>query len=124
MVLFASLLVVVGFLIFLKVFKVVEKSSEVFGVTKTALAVVNNRDLNDLQKEKMMQAHAKSLFILFFFVTVGSFLSLALPFGLVWLLELMGLVSVDAVIAMTLSWQFIVATIVITVIYFILMKKR
>ena len=57
-----------------------------------------------------MQQHAKRLFVLFFLLTLGAAAALLLPVGVIWLLSRVGLFSYDDVVALLLSWQFLLAT--------------
>lgn len=115
MVLFGGIVVVLGFVLFVKIFGLVEKSSKVISIAKSSLAVVQDANLDDLQKEVAMQKHAKELFYLFFLITLGSLLALAIPFGVIWLMEYAELLTVQEVIETTLSWEFIAITVILTI---------
>lgn len=118
MVLVGGIVVVLGFILFVKLFGIVEKSSKVIRIAKSSLTVVRDADLDDLQKEIVMQKHAKELFYLFFLIATGSIVALAIPFVLIWLMEYAELLTVDEVIDATLSWEFIAATVVLSIGFF------
>jgi sterol desaturase/sphingolipid hydroxylase (fatty acid hydroxylase superfamily) len=123
MVLFGGIIVVAGFFICLKLFGVIERSRKVIEVSKSSLAVVRDSNLDDLQKEKALQKHAIELFTLFFLITAGSLAALALPFGLIWLMELAKLLDVSEVIELTLTLEFIAATIIISLGYYLVIRR-
>lgn len=119
-----AVFLVIGFIIFMKFFSLVEKSSEVVTISKSAVKIVQNKNLADHQKEIAMQKHAKELMSLFFLITVGSIFALIIPFSFIWFLELVGLLRVDDVIQTTLSLEFIIATLIITIVYFWLIRGK
>lgn len=124
MVVFGGVILVLGFLVFIKLFKLVEKSTRVVSVAKSALATVRDNNLDDYQKEKTMQKNAKELLSLFFLITLGSALALAIPLGIVWVMELSNLLTMNEVIDLTLSWEFIGIAVVLSIGYFWLTRKR
>ena len=111
--LLGALIVVAGFVFLLRALKLVPMAMEVTTVSRAALGVVQNPDLDDDAKGERMQQHAKRLFILFLLLTLGAAAALLLPVGLIWLLAQTGLLSYDDVIALLLSWQFLLATTVV-----------
>ena len=115
---------VLGFLIFVKLFRLVEKSMMTINLAHKSMTIVRDTNLDAHQKEIVLQKNAKELFYLFFIITAGSTVALAIPFGLIWLLEIAGLVTVDEVIGTTLSLEFIVATVIISFGAFWLMRKK
>lgn len=117
-------ILVAGFVVLIKIFGLVEKSREVFTVSKFALSDIQNPELNDDAKEVALQQHAKRLFTLFFLLTVGGAAALALPAGLLFLLEQAGLLSFSDVIAVTLSWEFLLASSVLIIAVILLAKKH
>jgi hypothetical protein len=117
-------ILVAGFVVLVKIFGLVEKSTEVFSVSRLALSDMQNPDLDDEAKEAAIQQHAKRLFGLFFLLAIGGAAALALPAGLLFLLEGMGLLSLSAVITVTLSWEFLLASSVLIIAIILLAKKR
>ena len=123
MALAGAMVILIGFIAFMQFFGLVEKSIKVVNIAKLSIAIVQDQSLDDNQKESMMQKHAKELFSLFFLITTGSIAALAIPFTFVWLMELADLLTVNEVIETTLSWEFIVITIMISMGWYWLMKK-
>ena len=119
-----AMVLLVGFVAFMKLFGLVEKSIKVVNIAKLSITIVQDASLDDNQKESMMQKHAKELFSLFFLITIGSIAALAIPFTLVWLMELANLLTVNDVIETTLSLKFIVIAILISIGWYWLMKKK
>lgn len=119
-----GIVLVVGFFIFLNLFGVIEKSKKVINIAKLAASIVRDVSLDDYQKEIAMKKHSKRLFSLFFLITAGSLLALAIPFSIIWLMEFANILKVNEVIGMTLSLKFIVGTVIISIGYFLLITKK
>lgn len=111
----AAAFLVLGFIWILKIFKVVEKASHVIDISKRAFSDIVDAELDDLAKEKAMQAHAKTLFSLFFTITLGGFLALIGPYAALWFLDRQQILSLDDVMALVLSWQFLVGSTLIII---------
>ncbi len=124
MVLIGELVVIFGFIIFIKLFGLVRRTSRVAEVAKSVLAVIRDPSLEDHQKEMATQQYAKELFYLFFVIVAASLTALAIPLGIVWIMELANLLTVAEVIAGTLTLEFIGIAVVLSVILFLLSKKR
>ena len=117
-------ILVTGFVVLVRIFGLVEKSGEVFKISKLALSDIQNPSLDDDAKEVALQQHAKRLFCLFFLLTVGGAAALALPAGLLFLLEKMDLLSLNAVMTVTLSWEFLLASSVLIIAIILRAKKQ
>lgn len=98
--------IVVVFFGLLKVFKVIAVSKEVIALSGSVMSTMNS-DMSDLEKEKAMQSFSIRLFKYFFGIMIGSVLAIGIPLLLIWLLQLLGLVSFDEVLETTLTWEFI-----------------
>ena len=119
-----GIILVVGFLFFLKLFGVIEKSSEVINITKNSVLIVRDASLDDYQKELEMKKHAKKLFFLFFLITTSSLFALIIPFSIIWLMELTNLLTVSEVVDKTLSLNFIIVATIASIGYFLLISKK
>jgi hypothetical protein len=64
------------------------------------------------------------LFLLFLLLTLGAALALALPAGVIWILDVLQVVSLRAVIDVTLSWQFLLGSTLVGVLAWRLTGKR
>ena len=118
MALLGGIIVVFGFVILAKLFGLVEKNIKVIGVAKSAALVVRDLSLDDYQKEIAMQKYAKELLALFFLIAIASVLAIGIPFGVIWLMEYANILSVNEVVATMLSVKFILATVVISIVFF------
>lgn len=117
-------LLVIGFIALIKIFGLVEKSIDVINLARLAYADLHNPALNDDAKEVALQSHAKRLFVLFLLITLGGAAALALPMGLIWLLEQMDVLSLNAVISAALSWKFLLAGTVLAIVVFRITRER
>ena len=110
MALAGAIFLVVGFVSLVRMFGLVRRSGEVFDLARASLAVLRNSSLDDAAKESALQSHATRLFSLFFLLTAGAGLALALPAGIIWILDVLQVVSLRAVLDVTLSWQFLLGS--------------
>jgi hypothetical protein len=105
-----AIFLVTGFIVILKIFRVVDKSTRVIEISRQSVADLRSVDLDDDAKESAMQNHAKQLFGLFLLITIGGIAAVFLPIAVIWGLDRLQLVSIDAILSVTLSWPFIIAT--------------
>lgn len=117
-------LLVAGFIVLVKIFGLLKKSTEAITVAKRAYADFQNPHLSDDAKEVALQGYAKKLFLLFFLITLGSIAALALPIGLLWLLEQINILSLNAVMTTALSWQFLLISTALGTVIFWIARKR
>lgn len=122
--LLGAVFLVIGFVVLLERFALVSRSRDVIALSRNALATVRNPALDDIEKETILQSHAKRLFAHFFLITIGAAAALLLPASVIWLLDLAGAASFDDVMNTALSWQFISASAVLMVVYFIYRARR
>jgi len=98
---------VVIFFLLLKVFKVIQFSQQVLVTVQLARTIITNPDLDDLAKERAIQAESIKLFRYFFILLIGGATAFLLPTAALWLVGLTGLVSFEDVITTMASWPFI-----------------
>jgi hypothetical protein len=110
MALAGAIFLVIGFVALVRMFGLVRRCGEVFDLARASLAVLRNSSLDDAAKESALQSHATRLFSLFFLLTAGAGLALALPAGIIWILDVLQVVSLRAVLDVTLSWQFLLGS--------------
>lgn len=124
MALAGAIFLVVGFVALVRIFGLVTKCGDVFGLVRSSLAVVRNPSMDDEAKESALQSNAKRLFSLFFLLTTGAVLALALPTGVIWILDALHVLSLDAVIKVTLSWQFLLGSTLVGILAVRLTRRR
>ncbi len=124
MALAGAIFLVAGFVALVRLFGLVKKCGNVVDLARSSLAVLNNPSLGDDVKERTLQGHATRLFSLFLTLTLGAALALALPAGLIWILDVLEVVSLRAVIEVTLSWQFLLGSTLFGVLAWQLTRKR
>lgn len=90
--------VVVVFTVTIDRLSLPERGREVGHSAAECARVLRDRNLDDASKEKVLQRQAVYLFKLLGILTGGSLLALGLPFGGVWLLELLGIGSLAGVL--------------------------
>ncbi len=115
---------VVGFITLVKILDLFRKSTDAIGVAKLAYADFKNPRLSDDAKEIALQGYAKKLFSLFWRITFGIMVALGLPIGLLWLLEQINMLSLNAVMATTLSWEFLLVSTLFAVVVFWIARQH
>lgn len=120
----AASLLVTGFLILIKVLHVIDNCFKVISIASEAASVVTDKKLDDLSKEKQLQAATLQLLKLFVLILAGSIASVGIPAALIWSLHYAGIGSWDETLATTLSWPFIAASTVAGCIAFYFMKGK
>ncbi len=121
---FAASLIVIGFLILIKVLSVIDNSFKVLAIASEAAAIVADKKLDDLSKERKLQHATLQLLKLFVFILAGSVAAVALPAGIRLLIHFAGIGSWDDTLTTTLSWPFIAASTVVGCTAFYLMKGK
>ena len=101
---------VVGFLVLLRLFGLVENSRIVLTVARRSLEVIRSQSLSDEAKETALQSDAKQLFRLFFTLLFGGAAAVLLPLGVVWLCDWLGLLSLRSVFEVALSPAFLIGS--------------
>lgn len=119
-----ALLIVAGFALILRALKLVPKAAEAVNLARHSLADLRNPELDDDAKEAAMRRYAKRLLALFFILTLGSAVAALIPFGIIYLLDIVHLVSFTAVLEATITWQFIVATVVLYLLGWWILRGR
>jgi hypothetical protein len=119
-----AIFLVVGFIVILKVSRLVEKSTQVIDISRQAIAILRDAERSDDDKEVAMQSHAKHLAGLFFLITLGGIAAVFAPVTVIWGLDRLGLVSLDGVLSVALSWPFLIATTVLIVIVLFVKRAR
>ena len=106
-------LVVIGFALLAHYIGLIRWTSEVMTHSVEAAAILQDASLDDLAKEKAMQTAAIALFRLLGLLVIGSIIAICAPLGVIWLADKTGLLSFDAVMAMLLRWEFLLAATVL-----------
>jgi len=117
--------VAVGFAGILHVARLPRYAREVAQRSRSCMEVVRDGSMRDEAKEKALQRQARRLLVLFGILAGGSVLALALPLGVVWLLDRMGAASFDATLAMLERPDFLGGTVIVGLLgYFLYTRLR
>lgn len=117
---FGAAFLVIGFLVLMRLFWLVENSQQVISVSRQSLQVMQNAELDDEVKEKTLQQAAKHLLYLFLLLVLGGAGAALIPLGLLWIAEQLSWLSLASVYEVSLSPVFlIVSGIVATVACFL-----
>lgn len=108
-----AVMVVVVFAFVLERLDLPERARETGRRARESLEVLRDPELDDRQKESELQEQSLRLFGLLGVLLGGSLLALGLPLLAVWLLELGGVSSLEAVLDVLESPTFLVGTVVV-----------
>ena len=117
-------LLVAGFLALLKLFRLVERGRESLGIVRQSFGQLADRTLDDDAKEKAMRQYSLRLFGLFGTLAFFGAAAALLPLALLWLLDRAGWIDLDAIMATAMSWPFLCASGVVTVVVLWLLSRR
>ena len=87
-----------------------DRAREVGRRSRDALEALRDPTLDDRAKEKALQRHSVRLFALLVILVGGSAVAIALPLGAVWVLERLGLASLERVLHVLGRADFLLAT--------------
>ena len=104
-----AVLVVLLFAALLHVFRTVELTRDVTDIANSSLETIRSSELKDRQKETIVQQNTVKLIKLLVVLVLTSAAALLPPLVVIWLVALSGLWSYDAVLALLLSWEFMLA---------------
>lgn len=106
---------VIVFIILIRLFRLVERSLDVVGISRNSLDIVRDSGLDDKAKEEALQKNALSLFRLFFVLAGSGAAAVSVPLGMLWCCERFGWLSLEAVYSVAVSPVFLIASGVATV---------
>jgi hypothetical protein len=115
--------VVVAFAVLIERFNLMERAREVGSRALGSLQVLRDPELDDVAKEKVLRRQAVRLFGLVGILGGGSLLALGLPLLAVWLLDLGGVASLESVLAVLSSIEFLIGATIIGVMTFLLFRR-
>jgi len=116
---------VVAFIWLLFAFRVPAHLKRVMAVSQEAAKVMGDPNATDDEKEKTAQKSSGQLFGLFLLLVLTFAGALLVPAGVLWLLDVVHLLSLQRVIAVSMSVGFLVtATVVGCAVSFLLPKLR
>jgi hypothetical protein len=121
--LLGAVTVIVGFASLVYFFGLVDRTKQAIAISRKAMETMGNSQMTDLEKERFLQSSSLRLFKLLGQLVIGSIGALIIPFGVVWAAQLGGLVTLDAVTAILLRWDFIVAASVVGVVVYFALDK-
>ena len=119
-----AIFLVIGFIFILRIARLVDKSTRVIGISKQAVAELRDTEMSDDDKESNMQSYAKHLIGLFFLITIGGIAAVFLPIAVIWGLDRLNLVSIDAVLDVAMSWPFVFATTILIILALVVKRAR
>ena len=115
---------VLGFAAILAGGKLIARTREVLAASKRSVSIIADKTLSDHEKEKALQKNSLALFAASGVLLVIIAIALAVPYGVVWLLDRAGVVPLGRTLAVLMSWQFLVPSTVVLVAVAIVVGRR
>ena len=116
-------MLVSGVTALLKVFGLFPRALQVVRTSRSALEVMNTPALGDDRKESLLQGYGLALLRSFLDLLIRCAGAIAIPIGLLMALECAGVMSLEAVLDLTLSWPFLLISIIVFIAAFRLVEK-
>ena len=101
--------VVISFALLIQGFRLGPRAKQVGDYTHDALRILTDRQLDDRTKERLLRSHAGRLFLAGATILLGGCAAVAIPLGVVWLMDRYGLASLSSVAAVLERLDFLVA---------------
>lgn len=120
---FGAVLLVIGVMALMKVFGLFPRALQAVRTSRSALEVMNDPECGDDRKESLLQGYSVSLLRSFVDLLIRGVGSMAIPVGLLWMLEFADLLSLEAVWALTRSWAFLLGGVIAAIAAFWLLEK-
>ena len=118
-----AILLVTGFLVLLQLLGIVNQSRNVVRIALHSMKVLGSNRLSDEQKELKLQKNSLRLFGLFFLLATFGAIAFAVPLGILWLAERLGLLSLSDVLATTVSPAFLIVSSILAIAFLYLRPK-
>ncbi len=115
---------VIGFLILFRILNLMAQARNALSLSRLSLFEISRRDIDDDEKEQNLRRHSLSLIKAIAGLLLGTSMAAGLPVVILWGLDRVGLISLEATMLMASSWPFLLTATVITIIYFWLVFRR
>ena len=117
-------LIVAGFSWLLLRFQLPQQAARITALVRESGAIMADKVLSDRKKERALRRNSAVLFGQFIKITLGLLAALALPMAVVWLVGLAGWWRLEEVIAVSLSWPFLLAGLVLFILVMLIGRRR
>lgn len=115
---------VVGFLAVFQLLDLTGHAKRAIDLARGALFDIGRRDLDDDEKEKALRLRAVGLLKVTGILFAGGAAAALLPAAVIWALDRFGVLSWDAVMEASFSWEFLLAAAVATTVALWLLARR
>ena len=112
----AACLSLAVFMVILKVLRVDSTAVDVIAISRRATTVLRNPRLTDNVKEKMARRYSLRLLARFFCIAIPGVIAAAASFGLLFLMDKLGVASLEDTLALMTDGIFIVAVLAASVV--------
>lgn len=115
---------VFGFVVLIRLFKLVEKSGDVVTIARHSFGVIRSSALSDEAKEVALQKDAKHLLRLFVLLTLGGAVAVLLPAGVLWVCDGLGWISLESIFSIAVSPVFLITSGALAILAFFVPRRK
>jgi hypothetical protein len=115
---------VAGFVWLFWVMRLSDRGREAMTTVRSSMQTMRDADLEDIAKEKAIQAYAKRLMKLFLWLLAGGLFCVTCPLIFVLMLDVIGWVVFDDVLARLVSLPFLVVAGAASVVLFVALERH
>ena len=124
MIVFCGAVLLVGAVIALsKVFGLFSTARQAVRTSRCTLDVMRNPEFGDERKEALLQEYSLALLKAFLDLLLRSIGAIAIPVALLWALEAVGVLSLQAILDLTFSWPFLLGSVIAATAAFWFLEK-
>jgi hypothetical protein len=120
---FGAVLLVTGVIALMQVFGLFPRALQAVRTSRRAIEVMNDPACGDDRKAALLQGYSLSLLRSSVDLLIRGVGVIAIPVALLWTLELAGLLSLEAVLALTRSWAFLLGGVIAAIAAFWFLEK-
>ena len=120
--LFGAVLLVIGPIALMKGFELFPRALRAVHTSRSALKVMHDPECGDDRKALLLQTYSVSLLRSFMDLLIRGVGSIAIPVGLLWTLDFVGVLSLGAVLELTRSWPFLLGVVIAAIAAFWLLE--
>jgi hypothetical protein len=118
-----AVFLVVGVIALMQVLGLFPRALQAVRTSWCALEVMNDPACEEDRKAALLQGYSLSLLRSFVDLVIRGVGAIAIPLGLLWTLEFAGLLSLEAVFALTYSWAFLLGGVIAAIAAFWLLER-
>jgi hypothetical protein len=115
--------VVIFFTVLIYLLGIIQKTRQTIEISQKAVEIIRDPSISDEQKQQLVQASSLKLFSLLGMLVIFTAVAILIPVGIIWVAELVGLVSLDGVLRLMVRWEFVTAATILGIAVYLALSK-